>query len=335
MWFHRSLEPPVRALATSNPSETAFMRHVAARGGANAGRPRADAWTALTAISPLLVAAVVKAEDPRFFDHHGADWEAVARAIRDAVRARRIIRGASTITQQLARNLYLTPARSIRRKLRELQLALSIERTVAKPRILELYLNVIEWGAGIWGCAAASAHYFGKTPRDLDLFESTFLASLIPAPRAAIAGRNAVRGQRLQFSLASLLFLSGLATGRECAVCVHRARQLHRLLSAGMPLLPALASSTDVNAAGDDVLLDDLAAELGLPRLDGADLLVSRCGAAQERAAIARLRARVGDGVLLQVARTNDYAPLRQCGFRPTGLGGGAHARSASSFVRG
>jgi monofunctional biosynthetic peptidoglycan transglycosylase len=310
MWLMHAYQPPIGALATANPRQTSFMRHAAARRPNRPASLPAGGWIPLTAISPLLIAAAVNAEDPRFFDHHGVDWSAVRRALREAKRARRIVRGASTITQQLARNLYLTPARSLVRKLRELRLAVRLERALSKPRILELYLNVVEWGVGVWGCSAAAEHYFQKTPRDLDLFESTFLVSLLPAPTAAMSGRNAMRSRSVQVSLAHWLFLSGLVTGQECAMCSHRVQRLHGMLAAGTPLPEALVQSKQVDTGLDGTVLDCLAAELGLARLDPVDLITSRCGSDQQRTALGRVRERFGDAVLFEVDRTGDYALL-------------------------
>ncbi len=314
MWLMPPCDPPIAALGEVNPRETAFMRYVAARRPARPHPVRIGDWTPLPNISPLLVAGVVKIEDPYFFEHRGIDWGSSWQAVRLALRARRIVRGASTITQQLARNLYLTPSRSLVRKLREARLAVAIERAIAKPRILEMYLNVVEFGVDVWGCTVASAHYFQKRPRDLDLFESTFLVSLLPAPRVALSGENAVRSRSVQIRLAHRLFLSGLASGEACAVCVHRVRRLHPLLAAGVPLPEALARSKDVNIGCDGTVLDELAAHLGVARLDPAELLATRCGRDQQDLALERGRRLFGDDVLLQAARTGNYVRLRVSG---------------------
>jgi monofunctional biosynthetic peptidoglycan transglycosylase len=314
MWLMPPCDPPIAALGDTNPGGTAFMRYVAARWPARACPVRLAGWTTLPNISPLLIAGVVTVEDPRFFDHRGVDWRSSWQALRLALRARRIVRGASTITQQLARNLYLTPSRQVVRKLREMRLALAIERAIAKPRILELYLNVVELGVDVWGCTAASLHYFQKTPRDLDLFDSTFLVSLLPAPRAALSGPNALRSWGVQIRLAHRLFLSGLASGEACAVCAHRVRRLHPLLAAGVPLPEALARSKDVNIGCDGTVLDELAAHLGVARLDPAELIVMRCGRDQQDVALERARRLFGDDVLLQAARAGDYVRLRVSG---------------------
>jgi len=285
----RSVEPSVEALATQNPRRTAFMQYFAA-GDARPDRHEVGVWTPLTEISPLLAASVVKTEDRAFFSHQGADWHAMGRSLRASVRARRIVGGASTITQQLARNLYLSPSRSPVRKAYELWLAFGIDRALSKARILELYLNVIEWGRGAWGCAAASERHFQKPPRDLDLFESTFLASLIAAPKAPLAGRNAARSRNVQLETAYQLFLSGLIGGEDCARCCHRTWHLHRLLAAGTPLSAALSHPADVKADVDGAILREVAAALGLRRIPPAELLTSHYGEEQQRNAINQLR---------------------------------------------
>lgn len=236
--------PPVRALATVNPSETRYMRifdpaRTPAAAGACASGP---SWVALGDIAPQLVSSVTLCEDRRFFTHHGIEWGATIGMALRALRGERV-RGVSTITQQLARNLYLTPRRSIVRKLREIVLAARIERAMTKPRILELYLNLVEWGPGVWGCAEASAHYFGKAPRDLALFECTVLAMMLPAPRRALAGRHDAESQEKHLWLAYENARAGLATVQECTVCCLRVQELYRLLAKDVPLAEVLSAA--------------------------------------------------------------------------------------------
>ncbi len=139
-------------------------------------------WRPLKAISPHLVQAVLIAEDDRFFRHHGLDWEMIKNALERNLDAGRVKFGASTITQQLAKNLYLSPERSLGRKLREALLALGLEAFLPKPRILELYLNVVEWGPGIFGAEAAARSHFGLSARALDAWQAARLAVLLPSP---------------------------------------------------------------------------------------------------------------------------------------------------------
>jgi monofunctional biosynthetic peptidoglycan transglycosylase len=134
-------------------------------------------------ISPLLRRAVLVAEDDRFFSHGGLDWEEIRESARKNVEKRRVVRGGSTITQQLARNLYLSSARSPLRKLEEVFLARRLERSLSKRRIFELYLNVIEWGDGIYGAEAASRRWFGVSAAGLSERQAVLLAAVIINPR--------------------------------------------------------------------------------------------------------------------------------------------------------
>jgi len=300
--------PPVSQLAAVNPSSTSFKRYfdpAAAR-----AKPLDSTWVPLDAIAPSLVSATVKAEDSRFFQHRGVDWQSIAEVLRAWVSTRRPISGASTITQQLARNLYLTPDRSLVRKLREIRLARRIERAVSKPRILELYLNVVEWGGGAWGCAAASRYYFDKTPADLDLFESTFLVSLLPAPKAGLSGRHAERSRVSHVLLVYQLLLSGLADPDVCALAVDRVFVLHGLVKAGTPLLDALSASAHTSVSPNATFLRDLVATIGVEPLPPAAMLSSQCGFEQERLALRRLRERFGASSLRQVLETGSYSQL-------------------------
>ncbi len=133
-------------------------------------------------IPPLLVRALLIAEDANFYGHKGIDLEAIPVAFSLNLKRGGPLRGASTITQQLVKNLVLSKERTIRRKLQEVSLALLFDSTLPKRRILEIYLNVIEWGPGIYGLGAASQHYFKKTPGELTPREMAFLVTLIPGP---------------------------------------------------------------------------------------------------------------------------------------------------------
>jgi monofunctional biosynthetic peptidoglycan transglycosylase len=175
--------PDVRPLARTNPSTTAFMelRVREARSQGKAPR-REQVWVSYGRISPSLRRAVLVAEDAAFWQHEGVDYEELQKSIElDWVRGR--FRGASTITQQLAKNLYLSPSRSPIRKMRELVIARRLEAELKKSRILELYLNVIEWGDGIYGIEAASRAYFGRPASALGPSESALLAAAIINPR--------------------------------------------------------------------------------------------------------------------------------------------------------
>ena len=133
-------------------------------------------------ISPQLQHAVISAEDGRFFEHHGVDWKEVQQVIDQDMDTGRLGRGASTITQQLVKNLFLTTHRSIIRKGVELTLAPVMERIIPKQRILELYLNVIEWGPGVYGAEAAAHTWYGIPAARVNREQAARLAALIPSP---------------------------------------------------------------------------------------------------------------------------------------------------------
>lgn len=170
--------PDVGSIAESVPQRTAFMRRYEARHGG----PVQVEWTPYAAISDDLKRAVLVAEDIDFFSHEGFAAAELRQAVRDAVRLRRPPRGASTITQQLAKNLWLSPARTPRRKLREAFLTRALERELSKRRILEVYLNVVEFGEGTFGCEAASRHFFSRRASGLSHNQAARLAAVLPRP---------------------------------------------------------------------------------------------------------------------------------------------------------
>ena len=175
--------PDVRTLRTDNPSATAFMARRAdeARETGGAVRRR-QTWVPLNRISPLLQRAVIVSEDAAFWDHTGVDVYEMRAAFADGLEDGDF-RGASTITQQLAKNLYLSPSRNPSRKLVELFVARRLEAELSKRRILELYLNVVEWGDGIWGAEAAAQTYFGVPASDLSAEQAALLAGALINPR--------------------------------------------------------------------------------------------------------------------------------------------------------
>jgi len=168
--------PDVATLATNNPETTAFIEHARSRGD-----DIEWLWVSSEVISTDLKKAVLVAEDLSFFKHSGFDTYEIRVAAREAVQGRRV-RGASTITQQLAKNLWLSPSRSPIRKLREIVLTRQLERHLSKQRILEIYLNVVEFGPGIYGAGAASRHYYGIPAADLDAEQAARLAAALPRP---------------------------------------------------------------------------------------------------------------------------------------------------------
>ena len=136
----------------------------------------------LSSISPNLQHAVVAAEDGRFRQHHGFDWTEMQKVLEDDLKLHKLGRGGSTITQQLVKNLFLTTERSFVRKGAEFALVPMLEALLTKDRILELYLNVIEWGRGIYGAEAASEYYYHLHASELNREQAARLAAIIPAP---------------------------------------------------------------------------------------------------------------------------------------------------------
>jgi monofunctional biosynthetic peptidoglycan transglycosylase len=167
-----------------NPSETAFMQRELAR--LKQARPKATLryqWMTYDRISNQLKRAVITAEDARFNEHEGVDWDAIQKAYETNRKRGRPARGGSTITQQLAKNLFLSPERSYLRKAQELVLTYMIEFAWDKRRILEVYLNVAEWGEGVFGAEAAARHYFGTSAAQLGGEQAARLAAMLPRPK--------------------------------------------------------------------------------------------------------------------------------------------------------
>lgn len=176
--------PDVEHLTRTNPTSTALMetRQIQATEGKRPVK-REWIWVPLSRISPHLRHAVVAAEDALFFTHEGFDWEGIKDAAMHNLEAGEFKRGGSTITQQLAKNLYLSSERSLFRKAKEALITRELEQHLSKKRILELYLNVAEWGHGIYGAEAAARHHFGKPSHDLTVDEAAWLAAMLPSPR--------------------------------------------------------------------------------------------------------------------------------------------------------
>jgi monofunctional glycosyltransferase len=166
------------------PGETAFMAERIAE--ARAKNPKATLryrWVPYTRISTNLKRAIVVAEDAKFVDHDGFDWDGIQKALEKNQRKGQIVAGGSTITQQLAKNLFLSPARSYLRKGAEAVITVLLEVMLPKRRILELYLNVIEWGNGVFGAEAAAQRYFGVSAAELSAEQAARLAAMTPSPR--------------------------------------------------------------------------------------------------------------------------------------------------------
>jgi len=191
--------PDVRGLKASNPTTTAFMELRAEEARAKGQRPRrVQRWVSYHDLSPNLKRAVIVAEDDAFWQHEGVDFEQLRESLALDWARGRFLRGGSTITQQLAKNLYLSPSRDPLRKLRELIIARRLEAELKKARIFELYLNVIEWGNGVYGVEAAARTYFFKHAAELDPSEAALLAGAIVNPRLLNPARPTTRLKRRQ-----------------------------------------------------------------------------------------------------------------------------------------
>lgn len=174
---------PIGHLKYENPKVTAMMKYRMKQWEREGKTIQIrQIWVPLNQISPYLIKAVLIAEDDKFFRHEGFDFEAIKRAIEKNIQAGRIKYGGSTITQQTAKNLFLSPSRNPIRKIQEAILTYRLEKTLSKKRILEIYLNIAEWGEGIFGIESASRHYFRKPASALTPWESALLASVLPNP---------------------------------------------------------------------------------------------------------------------------------------------------------
>lgn len=214
--------PSISSLRTENPTTSSLIEYRLSEARSAGTEPKKYMiWTNMEQISPHLQRAVLGGEDSRFFEHNGFDWEAIQKAWDEAVVEGEKVakaegdydpegwippmpsfkRGASTITQQLSKNLYLSEERSFLRKGREAVYTYFLERELSKKRILEIYLNVIEWGDGVYGAEAAARTYFRKSASNLTREEAAFLAAMIPSPlnvfNPAKNRKRVVRRQRV------------------------------------------------------------------------------------------------------------------------------------------
>ena len=174
-----------------NPATTSFMQARLER--LRERDPKASLrhqWVGYARISVHLKRAVIAAEDAKFVGHEGFDWEAIQKAMEKNERRGRVVAGASTISQQLAKNLFLSGDRSWLRKAQEAALTWMIESAMSKGRILELYLNVAEWGEDVFGAEAAARHHFGVPAAALSAQQAAWLAAILPSPRRYERGRS-------------------------------------------------------------------------------------------------------------------------------------------------
>jgi monofunctional biosynthetic peptidoglycan transglycosylase len=177
--------------SVNNPQSTAFMRTRLEK--LREGEPRAKLqymWVPYARISPSLKRAVIAAEDAKFFQHDGFDWDGIRKAYEKNLREGEIVSGGSTISQQLAKNLFLSGDRAWWRKAQEAVITAMLETVLTKRRILEIYLNVVEWGDGVFGAEAASRYHFGVTAAALAPAQAARLAVMLPSPRSYRPGRD-------------------------------------------------------------------------------------------------------------------------------------------------
>lgn len=203
--------PDVRPLKKNPPRTTAYIelreREAAAKGHKLGLR---WTWVPAAAISENLKKAVVTAEDDAFYRHDGVDEDALRAAFRRDLKEGKLSVGGSTITMQLARNLYLSPSKNPLRKLKEILIARRLDRELGKRRVLELYLNVVEWGKGVFGCEAAARAYFSKSCAELSPDEAVAMAVVLPNPRRWDPSKNGRYVQRNSARIVKRMAASGL-----------------------------------------------------------------------------------------------------------------------------
>ncbi|MBZ0091902.1 MAG: monofunctional biosynthetic peptidoglycan transglycosylase [Sulfuricellaceae bacterium] len=174
-----------------NPSKSSFMeQRLEVLQGKNPDAELQHRWVPYSRISGNLKRALVAAEDAKFLDHDGFDWEGIQKAYEKNLKKGKIVAGGSTISQQLAKNLFLSSSRTPWRKLEEAAVTVMLEKLMSKRRIFEIYLNVIEWGNGIFGAEAAARHYYHSSAASLGPEQAAKLAAMVPNPRYFDAHRN-------------------------------------------------------------------------------------------------------------------------------------------------
>lgn len=202
-------------LKTENPAETALMRQ-RLREAEDEGKPLkiTQRWIPLARVPRHVINAIIVAEDGTFYEHGGIDWFEVQESFEKNLEEGRPARGASTITQQLAKNLFLSTSKDPVRKLKEVVITVMMEKMLTKQRILELYLNIIEWGRGIFGIETAARVYFGKSASGLTIDEAARLAAVIPSPlrhQPNVDSRYVLRRKAIVLDrMSSRRWLSGL-----------------------------------------------------------------------------------------------------------------------------
>jgi len=231
---------PVAALARAAPARTALMKQREREARAAGRTLRIDQrWVGYGSVSATLRRAILIAEDDKFFSHDGLDWDEIQASARKNLEQRRIVRGGSTVTQQLAKNLFLGDARTLTRKFEEAFLAIRLEQALPKRRIFELYLNLIEWGDGIFGAEAAARRYFGVPASRLTERQAVLLAAVIINPRRFSVLHPTRRIERRVRLIASRMRRRGFLNEEQYAAAI------------GKPLEPPTRSLSDWLFGGD------------------------------------------------------------------------------------
>jgi membrane peptidoglycan carboxypeptidase len=295
------------SLARENPQYTTFMEHQAHK---TAMHVEPLKWSPLDGISGFLIGAAIKGEDSHFLVHRGINMCNTIKRTYYALRNRQPVRGISSITQQTARNLFLTPDRALQRKFLEAIYAVLMEQIFSKQRIIEIYLNVVEFGKGLWGCTAAASYYFQKQPGGLDLFEAIFLVSLLPAPRAELKGRNLQRIWTAQMHILHVMYLSELVTLEQFATALSRAKGVYQLLVSDVEPRTALAyMPAQATPPAFPLVMRDNQCSCTLQ-----SILETKCGLFKELERWRILKSRFDQATLQRAMVTNDYSALSKCG---------------------
>ena len=222
LWFFTHSLPDVRPLTDPQHNMILVVKDGEGERYPLVLGPNNPHWTPFSQIPLALLWTVIVAEDDTFYQHNGFNVSAIRDALWEDIKRRRFVRGGSTITQQLAKNLYLSKKKSFVRKLKEAAIAWKLERHLDKNRILELYLNIIEWGPGVYGIEEAGWHYFRKPPADLNFFECVMLAAIIPSPQRYNPCCHPERALERYKTVLSLMHTSKLITADQykiaCAV---------------------------------------------------------------------------------------------------------------------
>jgi monofunctional biosynthetic peptidoglycan transglycosylase len=225
--------------------------------------PKNRYWTPLESIPEEMKWAVIVAEDAGFYEHQGIDVPALREALKYNLEQKRMARGASTITQQLAKNVFLSREKSLWRKLREFLLAREMEQELSKGRILELYLNVVELGPMVHGVGHGSRHFFGKTPEEMSPAECSLLAAILPGPRIAYNPR--LEPRKVQRRAARLLKLLEGRNILDQSQYASALKELPVLLGLAPPSPPPRTETEDATSGGgEDEFFEEGAPEIGV-----------------------------------------------------------------------